>query len=260
MGKPSHDPSVFDEPHMRDGSHLADESEAKADNILDRCSARENDEDERVEHSVWDEPALAGELTGSIPKDGLDYRSWLEHRSQQTSTIKSWSVTAVVILLAGPWAIVGAFLGGFFGPDQIVTNVMAIIVFGPVTEEIMKIAAVLYLVEKKPFLFKSPVQIIVGVLAGALVFALLENILYLHFYVPEPSLRLIYWRWTVCVALHVGCSMIACLGLLRIWRDIWQRRSRAEISLAYPYILIAVILHGSYNAFAVALSLTPYKF
>jgi len=245
---------------MRGGISPPDASEAKAERILQNESPRENSLDQQVEHTVWDEPALSGELNEEIPPDALQYRTWLERRRGQTSLGRSWAVTMAVILLSGPWAILGALLGGFLARDQIVTQVIAVIVFGPLTEEIMKIAAALYLVEKKPFLFKSPLQITICILAGSLVFALVENLLYLHIYVPNPSLRLIYWRWTVCVALHVSCSLIACLGLIHIWRDVWQKLHRADLALAYPYILIAVIIHGTYNACAVILSMTKYHF
>ena len=260
MKDAEHDPSVFQEPQMRKGGFAADASEEAARAKIDSEQAAEASEDARVEHTVWDEPGLSPELAGEMPEGDVDYYHWLQRRRIQTSQATCWWVTLGVILLSGPWALLGAFLSGYFGLDQGDTLTVALVVFGPVTEEMMKIAVALYVIEKRPFLFKSPVQIFVGVLAGALVFAGVENLLYIHVYIPEPSAELIQWRWTVCVALHVCCSFIAAIGLVRIWRGTWERFRRPELSRAFPYILVAVIVHGVYNAFAVGLSSTRYHF
>ena len=124
----------------------------------------------------------------------------------------------------------------------------------------MKIAAALYVVELKPYLFRSPVQILICVLAGGLVFSVLENLLYQYVYISDPTPELLRWRWTVCVALHVGCSCIAGLGLRRIWLTTWRCKTQPQIALAYPYIVIAVIVHGSYNGFATLLDMFNFQF
>ena len=59
-------------------------------------------------------------------------------------------------------------------------------------------------------------------------------------------------RWTVCVGLHMGCALVAGLGLMRIWRDVWARRARSRLPLAMPYLFAAVAVHGVYNALAIA--------
>ena len=103
-------------------------------------------------------------------------------------------------------------------------------------------------------------QIVICALAGGLVFAVIENFLYLHVAIKNPPEWLIYWRWTVCVALHTGCSLIAGLGLMRIWADTTVNRVRPRLSLGSPLLLTAVIIHGCYNGFAVILSLAEQTF
>lgn len=260
MPKPSHDPSIHHEPWLSGDAHEPDKSEQKSQRILDRSRAAERRPDSKVEHTVWDEPALAPELAGPPPADALNYRRWLTDGWDRTTTGKSWAITAGIAALAGPWAILGAFLsGGVMGFDVPMAGIAYVVVFGPVTEELMKVAAALYIVEKRPFLYLSPLQIMICSAAGGLVFACVENLLYLHVYTPEASPELAYWRWTVCVGLHVGCSIIAGMGLARIWRQAKDQMARPRLAVAYPYLVTAVCTHGVYNLFAVVLSLTKYR-
>jgi len=44
--------------------------------------------------------------------------------------------------------------------------------------------------------------------------------------------------------LHVGCTVIYSMGLMRIWSDVWTRRARPRIELAAPYAFTAMAIHG----------------
>ena len=257
MNNPWDSDSVFDEPHLQKRPPRGDPEPGNPP----RPSQERKHEDEGVEHTVWDEPALSRELVGERKDDELNYGNWLAKRWQQTPPATSWLVTAAVIGLSGPWALLGAFVGGFFGRiDAPYAMTLAIVIVGPVTEELMKIAAALYIVEKRPFLFHSPVQIFACALAGAAVFAAVENVLYIRYYVEEPTQTFIQWRWTICVALHVGCSLIAGMGLAAMWRAVWRRRQRAQLATMFPYLVTAMVVHGLYNAFAIVLSVSKYHF
>ncbi len=254
MTHPPDDRSVFREPHLRGGPYRSDPSEASADETLREATPSDS---ERVEQTVWDEPGISDTLTGGRPSDALTYARWLDKGRSETSLPKSWLITMGLALVAGPWAIVGALFGGGGGT---VSHIIAIIVVAPVIEETMKIAAVLYVVERRPFLLRSAAQIGICTLVSGLTFACIENLLYLRAFLNDPSPALTYWRWTVCVGLHVGCSSIAGFGLMRIWRDIWNRRARPRLQLGFPYVVTAVVIHGVYNAFAVALHLSQFRF
>lgn len=253
MTKPSHDPSIEGEPHLRGGGFRADPSEARAARKLRK--RRPPTDEEKVDQSVWDEPGISPDLVGSVPNDALTYRAWLEKRRVETGLIRSWAITFAVALAAGPWAILGAF----WGSGQTAFSILAIVAIGPVVEEMMKVAAALWIVERKPFLFLTSVQVLVCALAGALIFASIENVLYLHVYVQQVPAWLPYWRWTVCVGLHVGCSAIAGMGVMRVWREAMEHRTRPRIALAFPYLLTAAIVHGTYNSFAVVFSLVQHR-
>lgn len=244
---PSHDPNIFDEPHMRGTPHQADPSEARADRNLEADRRRDQALDRQIEHSVWDEPGIAPELAGDVPADQMTYAEWLDFRRSQTPLAHTWLVTLGIALAAGPFAIIGAF----YGSGQTTFSIIAICVFAPIVEEVMKTAAAMYVVEKKPFFFRSSVQILICALAGGLAFATIENLLYLHVYIPNPSQRIIVWRWTICTAMHTTCTFITGIGMVRIWRDTWTRHARPRLTFAFPFLLTAIIIHGGYNAFAV---------
>lgn len=250
---PSTDPSVFDEPHFQKRDFVPDPSETEAAQRAQEVPSPS--EDQAVEHSVFDEPALAGMRTAD-PAHPLAYANWLERKRAETTFAGSWCVTLGAALVAGPFAVVGAFVG----PPESAGGIIALTIFGPLAEEMLKVATALWLVEKKPYLFRSPAQILVCAAASGFAFAALENLLYLHVYVPHPSPDLVAWRWTVCVALHVSCTLLAHLGVLRMWRDLWARRARPNLALAYPFLLAAWVLHGLYNTFALLLEFTGSMF
>ena len=249
--------SVFDEPEFREKHFAPDESEMQADRAL--RGRQRDDENEQAELSVWDEPGLSRELGVSRKPDDLDYALWLKRGLAGTSSAKSWGMTFVVALLAGPWAILGAFMSVGRAPMTPLT-ILAVTLVSPVIEEIMKMAIPFYIVEKRPFLFRSPAQIIVCALAGGLAFATIENLIYLNVYIRNPSSTLIMWRWTVCTAMHMGCTLIVGLGVLRVWQNSWGTWGRARLEDAFPMTAFAVGLHAAYNLFAVLLYATGYRF
>lgn len=260
MKKPSHDPSVSHEPHLQGSDFETDDSEKKVQRKQSSSARSNRSEDEQIEHTVWDEPGLSKELVGETPVGELTYRSWLKKRHEQTSESTTWLATIGVALLAGPWAILGAFLNPFISGGYTAAGIGAVVLFGPVVEEMLKAGTALIMIEKRPFLFRSPVQIFLCVLAGAAVFAVIENVLYLYVYVPDPPEGLIQWRWSICILLHMGCTLIAGMGLHRMWKDLWRRRGRPRLSIAFPYLVVAMVVHGGYNTFAVILNFMDFHF
>lgn len=199
------------------------------------------------DQSVWDEPALSSELAGEPPPEAQSYCNWLQEARARTSADKTWIVTVAASLLAGPWAILGAILGSL---ETATTRFFLIVVFGPLVEEIMKIAIPLLVVERAPHLFRRGSQILLCAFSGGLLFACIENLIYLNIYVPDPSPGLTLWRWTACVALHSFCSLLGGWGVLRIWRDTWRRMDRPRLGLAVPPLAAAAVIHGAYNGLA----------
>lgn len=202
-----------------------------------------------VEHEVWEEPAL---MPGARPQDASStYAAQLYARWQRASPGESWLTIAGLACVAGPFAVLAAFL-----KNSASCFVIAAVVMAPLVEELGKAAAPLIALERWPYRFISGAQLVLACAASGLVFSALENLLYLHVFLKEPSEALALWRWTLCTALHVGCSLIAGLGLRRIWLAARASLSRPDVSLAAPYFIAAMIIHGTYNALAVFLQAT----
>jgi hypothetical protein len=268
MSKRSTDQSVFNEPHLR-----APPPPPPADGVIpyagpDTPDAREIDvnQDVRfeptyaaareptVEHSVWNEPGVSRDQArvAAVNPAQVTYARWLEAGCARWSPLKSWGLTLLVALAAGPWAVLGALMNG----GQSISGALMLVFFGPVTEELMKIAGVTLVIEKWPYALRGAAQIVICSVAGGLAFAAIENLLYFYVYVPSPTHKLIVWRWTACVALHTVCSFIAGLGAVRVWRNVWRTHSPPKLSLALPFIIAASVTHGLYNATALVLELT----
>jgi RsiW-degrading membrane proteinase PrsW (M82 family) len=118
----------------------------------------------------------------------------------------------------------------------------------------MKAAAILWIVEKRPYLFRSKTQILTAAMASGLWFAVIENFLYLNVYIANPSPAIIAWRWSVCVLLHVGCTFLVGLGLSRVWEHTMTARTRPQLSIASKFLMAAVICHAAYNTLAVLIT------
>ena len=245
----SKDPSIEFEPHRQgDISFPPDQSERAAGYSLAASTPADTD---AVDHSVWDEPGLSPNTAGPVPAHALTYSRWLAERIAATSPEKSWRVTMLVAVSAGLFAVVGSVLATF----PTAQGIVLVCVVGPVTEEVMKVALAIWIVEKRPYLFQSTQQIMLCALAGGVVFSVVENLLYLNVYIPNSGIELVRWRWTVCVAMHGGCSVIAGMGLARIWSDCITHRHRPRLSLGSSPMVAAILIHAVYNCFAMAMSL-----
>ncbi|HEY6564690.1 MAG TPA: PrsW family glutamic-type intramembrane protease [Pirellulaceae bacterium] len=257
MNDPSPDPALEHEPHLQAGSFEPDASEELAQRTLDRESARPHHHD-AVDHTVWEEPTHQATWQGPVPEGQLTYARWLDAQIAATSWAKSVGITLGLILCAGPWGILGALVSGVGQGDVTMMGFLAVVLVAPVTEEITKVAATLWVVEKRPFWFKDARQILLCAAAGGLFFAVIENLIYLGVYVRQASTALALWRWTVCSLLHIGCSFLVGWGLVAIWRPVIRDRCRPSLSRSFPYLIAAMVIHGGYNTFAMLGELTGW--
>ncbi len=224
-----------------------DSTQARAHEIIDNDHLGESFAAE-AERSVFDEPTYSREMAGEVPENAITYQRFLQGEIQETTKIQSWFTAAVIAMASGLFAIAGSFVTEF-GNVGLTGSVqfLAIAVFAPVVEEVMKTALILWYVEQKPYVFRSAKQIVlVGMISG-LVFAAVENALYLMVYIDEPSAFIIIWRWTVCVVLHVGATLIASIGLVKIWRRVIATGNFARAEIGAPYLFFAILFHGIYN-------------
>ena len=232
----SHNPTVFDEPWMNPNSRRAI---VPNESLLSAANAT----GEEAERSVWDEPGISQRLAGEQPQDAVTWIKWYRDQVALRNPLVPWLVTLGIATLAGLLAIPGAM---FFTPSSF----FAVVFAGPITEEILKIALAIWVVEKRPWLFSSTTQILLcGIFAG-LGFSVVENAIYLFVYIPNPTVEIAIWRWTVCVALHVGCSTLAAAGVAKIWRKFQAEERMPQLVDGSRLMTAAIIIHGTYNFLA----------
>lgn len=242
MNEPNRQHGIENEPHLQDQGFARDPTEEKAARQLDRERTKATDAD-HVEHTVWSEPALSPQLAGKPGDEQLTYQRWLVKNIGETTWAKSWWITLLVALAAGPWGILGAI--GSSGASSFA--VLLVTVFGPVAEEVAKVAAAMWVIEKRPFLFRSIGQILLCATCGGFAFAAIENLVYTNIYFPKHTSEFVAYRWSVCVGLHVTCSFVAGVGLVRIWDNAIRNQHPPRLALGVPWLVIAMVGHGLYN-------------
>ncbi len=205
------------------------------------------------EQSVWDEPAIRAAVP-EVPQDALSYGNWVRRQREHFSGAKSLLVSFLVALAAGPLAVVGTFLSLDY------TGALALLgaFLAPAVEEVMKAALPLWVVRRRPWWFLSPTQIFLTMLASGAAFAAIENLLYLHVYIPHPEPWLVVWRWTVCVGLHTACTALSALGLIRLWRGAVEQGEIPQMERFLPWLTAAVLLHLAYNVGATIWGMMDY--
>ncbi|MBN2139166.1 MAG: PrsW family intramembrane metalloprotease [Sedimentisphaerales bacterium] len=240
--------SAKSEPAHSEGRFEADPTERKVGDL----DARQ-DEIAEVRDSVLNEPAMGAGT--EQPYLG----EWINRKRAECTIGGNLGAAFLAALLGGPFAIVGAFMSsthGWYGPIYIV-------VLGPVVEEFLKQSGMIYLLEKKPYRVFAAWQFVFSAVVSALFFATIENLIYIYVYVDVSALSrpelFVRFRWTVCTALHVFCSGIASLGLIRVWRRQLADGRAADLSAAYRYFAAAIVIHGLYNLGAVLLGAGYFK-
>jgi len=216
---PRHPHSVFDEPNFSPQPFVREVSEQE----------------------VWCEPGLLPNVSPAASSQ--TYAVLLRERWLNASPAVSCLTVAGLALAAGPFAILSAFM-----KTSSPSFVIAAVIVGPLVEELGKVAAPLITLERWPYRFISGTQPVLVCAISGLVFSFIENLLYLHLCARDFGPAYAAWRWSVCTVLHVGCSLIAGLGLRRVWLAARAGCSRPDISAAANYLITAIAIHGSYNA------------
>lgn len=207
------------------------------------------DEISALRDSVQNEPAFTGTL------EQTELSQWIAAKRAQCTIAGSLGLTLLAGLAAGPFAVMGAFMTG----RQTIFGILYAVLFAPVIEEFLKQSGMIYLLEKRPYrLFAAWQFVLAAVIAGG-VFATLENLLYLHVYVDTASLAdpaaFTRFRWIVCTLLHVGCAMVASLGLIRVWKKQLRDGRAADLAYGFGPFATAMVIHGLYNLTVTLLAL-----
>ena len=236
--------STDHEPALTGGPFEPDPAERRATPV-----ERRPNEMEALRDSVANEPALPQY------SDPAQWTRWLNRKRAACTMPGNLGVTLLAALVGGPFAILGALMAGYQGVGQI----LYVVLFGPVIEELLKQSGMTWMLERKPHRVFAAWQFLFAAVVSGLVFAVIENLLYIYCFASDPGVedigQLAAYRWTVCTSLHVVCAAIASLGLVRVWKRQLRDGRPAHMAAAFPWFLAAIVLHGLYNAAAVLFDL-----
>jgi len=161
------------------------------------------------------------------------------------------SMLPVISILCGVagglFAVPAVFLSGV----KSVFGLFILVFLGPFAEETLKQSGAVFQLEIMPGSLRYDWQFFLSGMLGGAVFSVLENLIYQHIYLrtlsPETLADVMAFRWTICMALHVLCTVVSSLGLRRVWRDSLAKERPCRISEAFPWFALATCIHGLYN-------------
>lgn len=151
-------------------------------------------------------------------------------------------------LISGLFAILAAILRQLtIGlPD-----LLAALLVAPPVEEILKIAIPIMVLEHRTKWIKKGWALLFFAMGSALVFAVVENLLYTFIYLKDPSAELLWWRWGACTAMHVVATGLSGVGLMRAFNRGQRDNQSPRFVWEWPWLAGAIALHMAYNTFAV---------
>ena len=185
--------------------------------------------------------------------DSPDYRELirLERECFPASVAPLLSILAGVA--GGFFAIPAVFLDTFgsslgFG---FVLGALVLVVIGPFTEETLKQSGAIFQLEKMRGSIRYDWQFFLSGALGGAVFGVLENLIYQYIYLrnlsPEKLANVMAFRWIICTALHILCTVVSSMGLRRVWRESLSKERPFRLSDAFPWFIAATAIHGLYN-------------
>ncbi len=142
----------------------------------------------------------------------------------------------------------GGILGILGAAIQEMTQgwLLAAFAAAPMIEEVMKPTGVYLLLVRWPTLLTSRLYTASLAAVGGLVFAVIENIVYLNIYFPEHTQDLVLFRYSAGLPLHVVCSFILGFGI--------NQKLLASIRGEIPflqgnrkYFITAMVIHSLFN-------------
>lgn len=284
--KPEQRDSVWNEPHLRPAAPRPDDSEQRAARHVANDARRANERRD----SVYDElDILPGRPSEVVDQDwscsvcgynrrGLrndhpcpecgsrefyrppptpaqGYGAWLRERQTRVRPSTGWLVAGGCAILGGGAALIAAFFNGelFLTTSAPLMALLVVALISPIVSETMKIAAAALVVELRPYVFQLAGQLRLATGGAALVFAVLDNLLYQMLAGTNATFLGLLWRWTIGVLTQVGCTYVASSGVLHSWRRTLEEGRPPRLVESSAPLVAAMCLHMGYNIMYAAL-------
>ena len=185
--------------------------------------------------------------------DSPDYREMVRTEQERYPASVAPFLSILAGVAGGLFAVPAVFLdtlGSSLG-FGLVLGVLVLVVLGPFAEETLKQSGAVFQLEKMRGSIRYDWQFFLSGALGGAVFSILENLIYQHIYLrnlpPEKLADVMAFRWTICTALHILCTVVSSMGLRRVWRESLAKERPFRLSDAFPWFAAATFIHGLYN-------------
>lgn len=155
---------------------------------------------------------------------------------------------AGLALVSGLFAIVSAIARQI--SFELPVILPAVLVAPPV-EEILKVAFPIMVLEHRAKWLSRGTDLLWFAMGSALVFSVVENLLYVFVYIESPTAGILAWRWIACMAMHVAASGLAGIGLMKAHERGLRTNQKPRFVLEWRWLAAAIAVHMAFNAVAV---------
>jgi RsiW-degrading membrane proteinase PrsW (M82 family) len=131
-------------------------------------------------------------------------------------------------------------------------DLLAAVMVAPPVEEILKIAIPIMVLEHRAHWLSRGKDLVWFAIGSALVFSVVENLLYMFVYLESPSAELLLWRWTACTAMHVAATGLSGVGLMRAYERGLRTNQKPRFAWEWRWLVGAIAVHMAYNAYAIS--------
>ncbi len=185
--------------------------------------------------------------------DSTEYRELLRLEQERYPASAAPFLSILAGIAGGLFAVPAIFLDTFasslgFG---LVLGATVLVVLGPFAEETLKQSGAVFQLEKMRGSIRHGWQFFLSGALGGAVFSVLENLIYQYIYLrnlsPEKLAAVMAFRWIICTALHILCTVISSMGLRHVWRESLAKERPSRLSDAFPWFAAATAVHGLYN-------------
>ncbi len=183
--------------------------------------------------------------------DSVEYRELIRMEQECFPASSAPFLSILAGIAGGLFAVPAVFLDTLGSSLGFILGLGATVVIGPFAEETLKQSGAVFQLEKMRGSIRHDWQFFLSGMLGGAVFSVLENLIYQYIYLrtlpPEKLADIMAFRWTICTALHILCTVISSMGLRHVWRESLEKERPCRIYEAFPWFAAATAVHGLYN-------------